>query len=184
MTRDEQTVELKDGRSVRIRPLRPDDGPGLVAGFARLSELSRYRRFLTGKTHLTQSELRYLTSVDGADHVAFVAIDPDRPSDDGNPEGLGIGVARYIRSPLERESAEAAIAVIDEYQGLGVGKALLTALGREAAANGIARFTGDTLSDNEDVAHLLDSFGIDTEMDVDASGTMHARVEFGDLSDR
>jgi GNAT superfamily N-acetyltransferase len=182
--RDEQTVTLKDGRLVRIRPLRPDDGPGLVAGFDRLSELSRYRRFLTGKTHLTQSELRYLTSVDGVDHAAFVAIDPERPSDDGNPEGLGIGVARYIRSATDPDTAEAAIAVIDEYQDLGVGKALLTALGRRAAANGVVRFTGDSLADNEDVTHLLQSFGIDTEIDIDESGTMHARVDLGDVPDR
>ena len=174
-------MTLKDGRTVHIRDLRPDDGPAISAGFARMSEMSRYRRFLTGKSRLTEAELEYLTGVDGVDHVAVAAIDPVRPSDDGNPEGLGVGIARFIRSETDSKSAEAAVAVIDEYHGLGVGKALLTALGRRAAATGIVRFTGDSLADNEDVEHLLRSFGIEPDVIRDGSGTIHATVEFDRL---
>ena len=40
-------LRLGDGTDIALRPFRPGDGSLLVAGFARLSPRSRYRRFLT-----------------------------------------------------------------------------------------------------------------------------------------
>src|SRR5438045_2569211 len=68
-------VQLRDGSPVEVRPLRADDKAGLAAGFARLSELSRYRRFLSLTTRLTNGQLAYLTELDHHDHEALVAID-------------------------------------------------------------------------------------------------------------
>src|SRR2546423_4870314 len=64
-------LRLDDGTGVALRPFLPGDGGLLVAGFARLSAQSRYRRFLAPMPHLTDSVLTFLTSVDGVNHRAW-----------------------------------------------------------------------------------------------------------------
>ena len=97
-------VELRDGSKVEIRPLGPADKQGLSAGFERLSELSRYRRFLSPTSHLTAKQLAYLTEIDHRDHEALVAIEPS------SRDGLGVRARPCSRrgdargSPLESSS--------------------------------------------------------------------------------
>ena len=61
-----QSVPLRDGSFVLMRPIRASDKPLIRAGFERLSEDSRYRRFLAPLRKLSESALRYLTEVDTA----------------------------------------------------------------------------------------------------------------------
>src|SRR5436853_470501 len=67
-------VRLADGTVIALRPLLPGDGNLLEAGFGRLSEQSRYRRFLAPVPRLTESMLAFLTSVDGVNHRAWGAV--------------------------------------------------------------------------------------------------------------
>ena len=62
-----------------IRPIRAEDKRMLADGLRRLSPESVQRRFLTPKRSFSRAELRYLTEVDGRDHVALVALDPTDP---------------------------------------------------------------------------------------------------------
>lgn len=144
-------LELKDGSRVEIRPLTPADKEGLAAGFERLSDLSRYRRFLSPTEHLTARQLAYLTDVDHHDHEALVAVEPSSRE--------GLGVARYVRSHDTPEEAEFAVAVADDWQRRGLGTALLAQLAERALAEGITRFTALVLSDNPPVQHLLERLG-------------------------
>ena len=59
---------LRDGSAVLLRQVHRQDMPLLREGFLRLSTESRRLRFLSGKTHLTDSELRYFTEIDHHDH--------------------------------------------------------------------------------------------------------------------
>ncbi len=138
---------LRDGTPVLIRPIRPDDKHLLVEGLEHLSELSIQRRFLAPKTKFSQAELRYLTEVDGEDHVAFVAetVAGRRP----------VGVGRWVRLVEEPRTAEAAIVVADEWQGLGAGSILAEGLADAARAHGVARFTATMLSDNRPAQKLM-----------------------------
>jgi len=70
----DQTLDLNE---LLIRPIRADDTHALKRGFARMSERSRYRRFLSPHWQLMPDELRYLTEVDHRDLEALVAIDPE-----------------------------------------------------------------------------------------------------------
>jgi GNAT superfamily N-acetyltransferase len=144
-------AELSDGSEVEIRPLTPDDKAGLAAGFARLSELSRYRRFLSPTSRLTAKQLAYLTEVDHHDHEALVAIDP--------ASRYGLAVARYVRSAENPGEAEFAVAVADDWQRRGLGTALLRHLAAKARAEGITRFSGLVLEDNLPMRGLLRSLG-------------------------
>jgi acetyltransferase len=139
---------LADGTRVRLRPIRPDDKALLVEGLSRLSRESVRRRFLAAKPRFSAAELRYLTEVDGSDHVAMVAVL------DGEP-GCLVGVARSVRLPGDRETAEMAIVVGDPWQGLGLGGLLADALADAAAGTGVRRIAASMLGDNVPARRLV-----------------------------
>ena len=107
---------LRDGAVVHVRAIGPGDEALLEAGFERLSDESRYKRFLHPVKRLGPRELDYLTHVDHSDHEALLAL--------GAYGVEPVGVARYVRLP-DGESAEVAITVVDDWQGKGVGTVLL-----------------------------------------------------------
>jgi GNAT superfamily N-acetyltransferase len=143
-----EKVELRDGSRVRIRPIGPADKGLLVAAFDDLSEESRYRRFLHPVKHLRPRDLVYFTEIDHHDHEALIALDAK--------DGEAVAVARYVRSEAEPEEAEVAIAVIDEWQGRGLGTELLVRLMRRARAEGLRRFSALMLNDNREVLELIE----------------------------
>jgi L-amino acid N-acyltransferase YncA len=154
--------------AIEIRPICPEDRQPLADGFERLGERSRYRRFLAPHGPLTDSELRYFTEVDHHDHEALVAIDPQT--------GLGVGVARYVRSTADRSVAELAVAVVDDWQGRGVGSRLTAALADRARAEGIRSFTALVLADNELMLNLLADLGHTNVLHAE-QGTVELTVE-------
>jgi protein lysine acetyltransferase len=129
---------------VIIRPIAPADAPRLNAAHGRLSPETVRRRYLAPKPHLSARDLRYLTEVDGVDHLAFVALQG----------GAIVGVARCVRSPEDPREAEAAIVVGDAFQRQGLGRRLGRVLADAARERGIERFTATLLSDNA-AAHAL-----------------------------
>lgn len=149
----EQIVTLRDGSRALVRPIRPDDKQKLADGLSRLSPESRYRRFLRPVTSLNERELRYLTEIDYTNHFAWVAMSLDLP---GEP---GLGVARYIRDPKDPEVAEAAVAVVDDHQGKGVGSILLRLLVATALENGITIFRAWVLGENVEMLRPLERIG-------------------------
>lgn len=173
-------MKLRNGARVEIRPIEPSDKRELAAGFERLSELSRYRRFLSPTAHLTDKQLTYLTDVDHGDHEALVAMDAET--------GNGVAVARYVRSSAHADEAEAAVVVADDWQRRGLGTALLRRLAARAREEGIASFTALVSADNEPVRHMLDALGtaeqhhagggaleVSLRLPVDPIGSEHER---------
>lgn len=164
-------ADLRDGGKALLRPLRPGDRWRLAEGLQRLSPRSRYLRFHAPVNRLTEAQLDHLTAVDGHDHVAWVALDPD------DPEGLGWGVGRFIRLPDEPEVAEAAITVLDEQQNRGIGTALLAHLEESARAVGIMTFRSYVLADNLAMLHVFDEIGATPH--IDAPGVVRVEVALG-----
>jgi RimJ/RimL family protein N-acetyltransferase len=144
-------IELRDGDIVRLRPIRPEDKPRLLEAFERLGTGSRYRRFLAHKKELSVDELAWLTEVDHHDHEAIAALDPQ--TDDG------IGVARYVRLPDRPDAAEAAVTVVDDWQGRGVGGLLLRRLAQRAREERIREFHATLLTDNRAMLALFRRLG-------------------------
>jgi RimJ/RimL family protein N-acetyltransferase len=162
----EVRVELRDGSAVIVRPIRPTDRDAVLQGFDGLSEQSRYQRFLTPMPELSESQLRYLTEVDHHDHEALIAFDAS--------SGEGIGVGRFVRLD-DRISAEAAITVVDDWQGRGVGTALAHLLADRARAEGIERLTSLLLASNRQMRDLLASLG-PSETTADDGTTIEVAV--------
>ncbi|MGH2808057.1 MAG: GNAT family N-acetyltransferase [Actinomycetota bacterium] len=150
----ERHAVFGDGLHVVFRPIRPEDKDLLRCGFERLSPQSRYRRFFRAIDHLSDKQLAYLTEVDFKDHYAWVALDP---SDEECP---GIGVARWIRAHDDPTAAEAAVTVVDAYQHIGIGTALMFLAGRSAIENGIRAIRVNALGDNKAVSEMLKDLGV------------------------
>ena len=146
---------LADGTHVTLRFIRPDDADELRRQFARLSPESRYRRFLSGATELTDDKVRYLTETDGVNHVAIVAT---TESLDLRSE-IGLGVARFIKLADEPHVAEAAVTVVDEMQGKGIGRLLLVLLGKIARDRGVHTIRAEVLASNEPMREILREVG-------------------------
>ncbi len=165
---------LADGTKVMLRHIRPEDGPELRRGFDRLSPESRYRRFLTGMSSLSDDMVRYLTCLDGQNHVAIVALThpPGRADED-----IGLGVARFIRADDDPTVAEAAIAVVDDMQHKGIGRILALTLARAAHERGILRFRGEILEDNLPVRTLLDQVGATVRVRPDGSTAFEVALD-------
>ena len=147
---DAESALLSDGRAVVLRPVTPASRLLIAAAMSHLSPESSRRRFFTPRFRLSDAELDRLTNLDGVDRYAIGAT---VASADGSVEG--IGVARYTREPDEPRAAEAAVVVIDAYQGLGLGKLLLRRLAASALARGIDRLRGIVLRDNDPMLGLL-----------------------------
>lgn len=132
-----------------------------------MSQRSRYARFLAPKDHLTDDEVRYLTEIDQERHFALGALAEDGDGDNDG-DAVGLGVARFIRLAEPPATAEAAIAVIDEMQGRGLGKLLFLRLCAAAAERGIARFRCELLCSNTGMRALIEEISPDLKVAVTA----------------
>lgn len=166
-------TELRDGRPVLLRSIRPEDRERLAAGLKRLSPASRYLRFHAPVDHLSETQLDYLSDVDHVDHEAILALDL---TDLDSP---GVGVARYIREPFEPTVAEAAITVVDDYHGQGAGTLLLGALASRARAAGIEVFRNYVLDGNHAMLQVFDDLGADREREADGLWRVDLQVPEG-----
>lgn len=161
---------LADGTPVRVRLVRPEDAETLRAGFDRLSAASRYARFLAPKVSLSDEELKYLVEVDQESHVAIGAV-----RDTLDAPGVGLGVARFIRLAEPANTAEAAIAVADEAQHIGLGRLLFLRLVAAAAERGVERFRCEVLGTNAGMAALLAQISPDRTIEI-GGGVMSIEI--------
>lgn len=158
----EERATLRDGTPVLVRPIRPEDKELLLRGFEKLSERSRYLRFLAPKLSLSEDELRYLTEVDGERHFALGAA----RLDELGRATEGLGVARLIRYADEPNVAEAAIAVADDVQGQGLGTLLFMRLVAAGCERGISRFRCEVNASNSTMKDLIASIHPDYSLEV------------------
>jgi acetyltransferase len=166
---DVRTLELADGAVVRMRPIRPDDEPRLIALYDHLGRQTIYQRFFTLMPKLPGDWARSLANVD---YIRRFALVLDRESAAG-PEL--IGVARY--EPTEDPTtAETAFVIRDEFQGRGYGKTLLDALLATAEAHGIRRFRAFVLADNRRMLRMLARYTRIVERQLD-SGVIELTFE-------
>jgi GNAT superfamily N-acetyltransferase len=146
---------LRDGREIEIRALRPADRDDMLAAVDRTSAQSLYRRFFGAKRHFSESEKAFFLNVDFVSHVALVAV---------AKEGSGsviIGGGRYI--VVRPGAAELPFAVVDEYQGQGIGAALLRHLALLARDAGIKELIAEVLPENLPMLKVFQNSGLDLQ---------------------
>jgi ribosomal protein S18 acetylase RimI-like enzyme len=131
----------------------------------RLSPDSRYERFHAARSRLSPGELRYLTEIDGIDHVAIGAME-------ARTCGRGLGVARFVRLPNDPESADSAIVIAEAARRKGLARILTSRLIEAAAERGIRTLVWEILSTNRVMLRLLDSAAPDSSREILGSVTI------------
>ncbi|HVJ13053.1 MAG TPA: GNAT family N-acetyltransferase, partial [Burkholderiales bacterium] len=144
----EGEIRLRDGRTLRVRPIRPEDAGREQRFFERLSERSRYQRFMNYLKELPPQMLARFTQLDYDRELALIALSQDELA----------AVGRYAPNPDGR-SAEFALTVADEWQGKGIGQALLERLVGAARAAGYEALVGNILEANREMLELAAHLG-------------------------
>lgn len=148
--------QLSNGEVITIRPIRPEDAFMEKHFISRLSEQTKYFRFMQAMYELTPEMLVRFTQIDYDREMAFVAV-----SEDGNlPNELG--VARYISNP-DGNSADFAVVVADDCQAKGIGSKLLKTLIQTAKQKGLVYFEGEVLANNIAMLSLVKKLGFSVE---------------------
>jgi GNAT superfamily N-acetyltransferase len=141
------TLTLSNEVDVPFRTIHPDDVEVLQRFHKRLGERTIYLRFFGSMKELSEEKAKYFATVDGVDHVAFVALDPEDP-------GEIVALVRYDRES-EDERAEYAALVEDRWQDHGLGIALTRELIDEAKDKGVRCFYALVMGENRRMLELL-----------------------------
>ena len=165
----EAVEALRDGRRFKIRALEPDDRAGLLAAVGRSSAQSLYRRFFSPKRGFTEEEIAQFVNVDFVNHVALVAA-----LDEGGRGGVIVGGCRYI--VVQPGKAEVAFVVVDDYQGQGLGAALMRHLAKIARDAGLKELMAEVLADNISMLKVFEKSGMPVSTTRDG-GVVHVAVQ-------
>jgi GNAT superfamily N-acetyltransferase len=144
--------QSRDGREVRIRALGPDDRTDLLAAVGGLSPQSLRRRFFGPKRGFSEEEISYFVDVDFVHHVALVA------ELQAEEQASIVGGARYV--VVRPGVAEIAFAVIDQYQGQGIGAALMRHLVKLARKAGLRELVAEVLPENVAIMKMFAKCGL------------------------
>jgi GNAT superfamily N-acetyltransferase len=162
------TERLRDGRTVEIRAQRPTDKTDLLAAVDRIGTQSRYRRFFGAKREFSDKEVAFFLDIDFVNHVALVATAKE------NDRDAIVAGGRYI---VERPgTAEVAFAVIDNYQGQGLGAALMRHLALLARNAGLQHFTAEVLPENIPMLKVFEKSGLKVATKRE-SGAVHVAID-------
>jgi len=148
---------MKNGASVTIRPIRPEDEPAMVKFHETLSERSVYLRYF----HLMNLEQR--TTHERLTRICFIDYDREmalvaerRNPETGETDILGVGRMTKIHGTNE---AEVAVLVSDKWHGHGLGKELLSRLQVVGADEKLDKLCADILPDNRDIMRICEKLG-------------------------
>ena len=158
----EEHTQTDVGIDIFVRPIRPEDAPLLVGLFESLSPRSVYLRFFSPMKRLPHSMLALFTQIDYDRHIALVALSEAKSKEEM------LGVARII---FERNLKEAEFSVVvgDQWQGKGIGAALLQRCLSIASDQGLEKVTGVVLAENTQMLTLGKKMGFKSKKVVGAN---------------
>lgn len=146
-------AELDNGTQVCLRRVRHSDLREIEKGISQLSDQSRYLRFFSGSKTMPPSVVERLASVDGITHLAWGVVNKD---EENHP---AIAAAHVFREAEASDTGEFAIAVLDQYHGLGVARILMTTIFLDCYCEGLRHLRIDILRDNKKAYGLIRSVG-------------------------
>ncbi|MFO8132574.1 MAG: GNAT family N-acetyltransferase [Thermoplasmatota archaeon] len=157
-------ARLKDGSVILLRPITREDEELMLELYNSFSPETKKRRWFRARTYMPRRELRSYLDNDYMRDVAVLAVWEDY---DGE---IPLGVGRYT---LQDDEAEVAVVVRDDWQGRGVGTALLEHLAHVARRHGITALTAEVTAGNMAMLHLFDRLGF--EVEEEQGGLVHLR---------
>ena len=148
----EETLQWQ-GRTVTLRPIRPEDEAQHMAFLQQLDPEDVHMRVFYSKRTMERSELARLVQIDYAREIAFVAI---AAGPDGEPQTLG--VVRAVADPDNIE-AEFGVIVRSELKGSGLGLILMQKLIAYLRTQGTQRLVATVLDYNARMLKLAKELG-------------------------
>ncbi len=161
----EATIVLRDGSTLAVRPIRPEDEAELSAFFTRLSLESRVFRFFAAVSGAPDATVKRMVEVDYKTRYGIVAV--------AGPTHEIVGHAMYVA--IGAGSAELALAVADGYQGRGLGTILLGQLAEAAADAGIQVLEAVVRPENHRMLDVLRESGFPVQSRSEP-GEIHAEL--------
>ncbi|MCX7099375.1 MAG: GNAT family N-acetyltransferase [Methylococcales bacterium] len=152
--------QLSNGVNITIRPIRPEDAVMEKDFVHRLSERTKYFRYMQALQELTPEMIVRFTQIDYDREMAFVAVTEDH----NMPGELGVG--RYMMNP-DGNSVEFALVVADDCHCLGIGTKLMRTLMQTAKSKGMSFFEGEVLVVNKPMLSLVKKLGFSIESIAD-----------------
>ena len=162
------TVRLRDGTTIDLRPIRPEDETLLHDLAAHMTPEDLRRRFLAPIRALSHQLAARLTQIDYDREMALVAMH----------QGTVLGVARYSADP-DRLQAEYAVALRSDWKGRGVGYALMQRLIEIAREYRIGELVGDVLRENEPMLAMCRELGFEIKADPNDPSLVRVRKPLG-----
>ncbi len=164
--------KLRDGRTVLLRPIKPEDEPLWLEMFQNFSEQSiRYRFFSIIKDTPHEVRVRYC-NIDYDREIAIVA----ELTEDGRRKILGV-----VRVPIEpdKKTGEIAVIVADPWQGLGLGSKMMDYMIEICKDKKLETIYGVMLSDNYQAINLMKKMGFTIKYlpDGTVKGTLNLKEE-------
>jgi len=156
-TRYETDILLRDGSSLHLRPIKPDDAQALLELHKRLSPRSIYFRYFSPLPELSEERAKALASVDYDNTFALV----------GELANRLVGVACYYRDEETRNRAEVAFLIEDALQGRGIATRMLERLAEIAREKDITAFEAYVLGDNRKMMDVFIHTGFEVERRLD-----------------
>lgn len=150
-------LPLRDGQVAVLRPVRPEDALLYPEFLARVEPEHIRMRFLAPRRHFPEEMAVRLTQLDYDREMAFLALTAD---------GEMAGVSRIACDPDHR-TAEYALLVRSDLQGLGLGHALMEQLIAYARADGLVQLEGNVLAENRGMRELIRSLGFEMRASPD-----------------
>jgi acetyltransferase len=149
----EEEIELPGGRTLLVRPIRPEDEPMLKRAFERLTPEETRFRFMVPKKSFSHLTMARFTQIDYDRDMVLVLTER---GEDGSPEIQGI---IQINVRPRDATAEFAILLDGRVRGLGLGPFMLERIIEYAEARGIEEVHGDVLADNATMLKLCQVLG-------------------------
>ncbi|MEK6289201.1 MAG: GNAT family N-acetyltransferase [Acidobacteriota bacterium] len=155
--RYESDILLRDGSTLHLRPIKPDDAHALIELHSRLSPQSVYFRFFSPLPELGEERATAFANVDYNNTFALV----------GELGGRLVGVARYYRDEKAHHRAEVAFLIEDALQGRGIATRMLERLAEIAREKEITTFDAYVLGDNRKMMDVFMHTGFEVERRLD-----------------
>jgi acetyl coenzyme A synthetase (ADP forming)-like protein len=149
----ETDIVLRDGSTLRLRPIKPEDAEGLMELHKRLSARSIYFRFFSPVPELSPERALSLATVDYRDSFALV----------GELAGRIVAVARYYRDEKDYQRAEVSFVTEDALQGRGIATRMLERLAEIARENEVRIFEAYVLGENRKMMDVFIGSGFEVE---------------------
>jgi acetyltransferase len=165
----EQILRVADGREYLVRPVRPEDGPALVALFAEMQPEDIRLRFFTLMRTIPAAIAARLTQIDYDREMGLVAIDPAGGEDEV------IAIVHLICDP-DNQRGEFAAMVRSDLKGHGLGYGLMTCLIEHAKRHGVGEVFGQILAENDAMLKLCRDLGFALRQHANAPGVMEATL--------